>query len=79
MYYNNNYNSGYPKNRTNLQNGEKLTKSFRVNKKGNGFYMSFQDNGKTYTVFCYDNIYTPSSGKYNGVQSKAGAVLVSKR
>lgn len=76
MYYNNNNNNNK---KTYLQAGDKITKSFRLNKKENGFYMSFQDNGKTYTVFCYDTIYTPSSGKYNGVPSKAGAVLVSKR
>lgn len=79
MYSNNYYNGNNRSMNENLKNGDVINKSFRQNRKKNGFYVSFRDNGKTYTVICYDSTYMPSSGKFTNVESRAGRILVSKR
>lgn len=76
MYTQQNYTSS---SNGNLKVGDVVNKSFRKSKKKDCFYMSFKDNGKTYTILCYDNVYTPSSGMYTNVESRVGKILVSKK
>ena len=78
----NNYNCNFSNSRrqsNNLQNGDVIQKSFRKSARKDCYFMSFRDNGKTYTILCYDNTYVPSSGRYANIDSKVGKVLVSKR
>jgi hypothetical protein len=74
-----NPNSERVKRKLQILSGEYVPKRVRKSKKKDCFYMSFKDNGKTYTILCYDNVYTPSSGMYTNVESKVGKILVSKK
>lgn len=75
-YQNQNYSSAT---NGNLKPGDVVNKSFRKSKKKDCYYLSFVDNGKVYTVLCYENVYTPGSGKYTNVESRVGKILVSKK